>query len=217
TIIANIYSLAGNGWAGVQIRENCSPSAKKVLLKTQLQTFLRSDIRNTTGGATVSTQILRMGVKWIKLTRTGNRFDAFTSADGIGWMSAFSTTMTMGATVQFGIMSEAINFTSTTTAKFDHVTVSVSAKSADALTPNQEASKEIKVYPNPANDYITIEIPEITGKVKCSMYSADGKILLSEMVEQVTTVFDVSYLKPGVYILRFDTEGEVVTRRLVVY
>ena len=49
------------------------------------------------------------------------------------------------------------------------------------------------------------------------MYSADGKILLSEMVEQVTTVFDVSDLKPGVYILRFDSEGEVVTRRLVVY
>ena len=222
TIIANIYSLAGNGWAGVQIRESCSPSAKKVMLKTQLQTFLRSDIRNTTGGATVSTQILRAGVKWLKLSRTGNRFDAFTSADGIGWMSAFSTTITMGAMVQCGIISEAINFTSTTTAKFDHVSVNGSTPtkaSESGITENVRTNslEGIEIYPNPATYFVTIEIPGITQKVKSSVYSTDGKLIHSEMIEQVTTQFDVSYLKPGVYILRFDSEGDIVTKRLVVY
>ncbi|MEI6680616.1 MAG: T9SS type A sorting domain-containing protein, partial [Mariniphaga sp.] len=217
SVVAHIYDLSGNGWAGIQIREDCSPGAKKVLIKTQLQTMIRSDIRNTTGGSTVSTQILRAGVKWLKISRTGNRFDAFTSTDGVGWMSAFTTTITMGASAQFGMISEGINFTSTTQARYDHCSVSAGAKSVEAGIPNQVAANEINIYPNPATDHVTIEIPEITGKVKCSVYSTDGKMLHSEMVEQVTTVLDVSYLKPGVYILRFDSDGEIVTKRLVVY
>ncbi|MEI6062149.1 MAG: T9SS type A sorting domain-containing protein, partial [Bacteroidota bacterium] len=75
----------------------------------------------------------------------------------------------------------------------------------------------IEIYPNPATYFVTIEIPGITQKVKSSVYSTDGKLIHSEMIEQVNTQVDVSYLKPGVYILHFDSEGDIVTKRLVVY
>ena len=64
---------------------------------------------------------------------------------------------------------------------------------------------------------MTVEIPDIKAKVLVSVYSADGKMLHSETITQSLTQMDVSYLKPGIYILRFDSEGEVATRRLVVY
>ena len=217
-IIAQVYSLSGNGWAGVQIRENCSAGSKKVLLKTQLQTFLRSEVRSTTGGATVSTQILRAGVKWLKISRTGNRFDAFTSADGVGWMSAFSTTMTMATDVQIGIFTEGINFTSTTTAKFDHVSVTIVPKSMEAenvdVIPNLD--RTIDIYPNPASELVTILIPEISSKVKVSIISSEGKTVHSETIENTSTQVDVSNLYPGVYILRFDFGDAIVTKRLIV-
>jgi Secretion system C-terminal sorting domain len=75
----------------------------------------------------------------------------------------------------------------------------------------------IALYPNPAKDFVTVEIPEIASKVQVSVYSAEGKMLHSENITQTLTQLDVSYLKPGVYSLRFDAKSETVTKRLVVF
>jgi hypothetical protein len=183
--------------------------------------MIRSEIRLSTGGAHTSSQISRQGIKWLKLQRTGNRFDAYTSVDGIGWRSAFSTSFTMAATVQVGFFTESLNNTVITQASFDKVVVtSGSAKltEAEGLTASPEKpGYAIELYPNPASDFVTVEIPDIKAKVQVSVYSADGKMLHSETITQSLTQVDVSYLKPGIYILRFDSEGEVATRRLVVY
>jgi len=119
-VIVKVNTISGSGWGHIMMQENCTAGSKKVALKTQLQTMIRSEIRNTTGGATVSTQISRMGAKWFKIQRVGNRFDAYTSSDGVGWMSAFSTTMTLPSTILVGIASEAINNTSTTVVSFNN-------------------------------------------------------------------------------------------------
>jgi hypothetical protein len=85
-----------------------------------------------------------------------------------------------------------------------------------AASPNKQ-DYAIELYPNPASDFVTVEIPDIKAKFLVSVYSAEGKMLHSETIDQTVTHLDISYLKPGIYILRFDTEGEVATRRLVVY
>jgi hypothetical protein len=221
SIVVRILDISNGGWAGLQIRESSAPDAKKVLLKTQFQTMIRSEIRLSTGGAHTSSQISRQGIKWLKLERVGNRFDAYTSVDGIGWRSAFSTSFTMAATVQFGFFTESLNNTVITQARFDKVVVAGSpAKSDDpgsVIAKPNASDLQIELYPNPASDFVTVEIPDIKAKVQVSVYSADGKMLHSETITQSLTQVDVSYLKPGIYILRFDSEGEVATRRLVVY
>jgi hypothetical protein len=183
--------------------------------------MIRSELRLSTGGAHSSTQISRQGIKWLKLVRTGNRFDAYTSVDGIGWRSAFSTSFTMASTVQVGFLTESLNNTTTTQARFDNVSVTTGpAKSLEANATSvvgNALDTSIEIYPNPARDFVTVEIPDIKTKVQVSVYSAEGKMVHTEMIEQVTTQMDVSYLKPGVYIVRFDSDGEIVPKRLVVY
>jgi hypothetical protein len=124
----------------------------------------------------------------------------------------------MASTVQVGFLTESLNNTVVTQARFDNVTVDAGDKSAGA--PDMEADKtdiRIDLYPNPANDFVTIKIPEIASEVQVSVYSADGKMVHSGIVTQTFTQLDISCLKPGIYILRFDAEGEVATRRLIVY
>ncbi len=218
SIIARVYDLTGGGWAGVQIREDCGAGSKKVLIKTQLQTMLKADVRQTTGGATLSTQILRQGIKWLKLVRSGNRFDTYTSVDGIAWMPAFSTTLVMNANVQIGIFSEGMTFSRSYQARFDNVVVTGSAKSAesDNLAVNTNPDNLLEIYPNPASKLVNVLIPEPVTKVNLTIVSSDGKIVRSGPIENISSQVDISALKPGIYILRFDLDGIPVTKRLVI-
>jgi hypothetical protein len=218
SIIARVYDLTGGGWAGVQIREDCGAGSKKVLIKTQLQTMLKADVRQTAGGATLSTQILRQGIKWLKLVRTGNRFDTYTSVDGIAWMSAFSTTLVMNANVQIGIFSEGMTFSRSYQARFDNVVVTGSAKSSefDNLTVNADMDKQLEIYPNPASKLVNVLITVPAAKVNLSILSSDGKMVRSGPIANISSQIDISALKPGIYMLRFDLDGEVITRRLVI-
>ena len=220
SIVVRVLDITGGGWAGVQIRESSAPGAKKVLLKTQFQTMIRSELRLSTGGAHSSTQISRQGIKWLKLERVGNRFDAYTSVDGIGWRSAFSTSFTMAATVQFGFFTESLNNTTVTQARFDNVSITGSAaKSADPGSVNVKpnaSDMQIELYPNPARDFVTVVYPYTGIPVTLTLFSANGSAVKTTTLSSNETQVDVSSLLPGVYILRFRSAEAVNVRRLVI-
>jgi len=223
SIVARVVDLTGGGWAGVQIRESCSPGAKKVLLKTQLQTILKAEVRQTSGGGTISTQIMRGGVKWLKLVRTGNRFDEYTSVDGIAWWSAFSTTLAMNTCVQMGLFSEGLSFSRAYQARFDNVMVTGSlcvapSKSAEPEPQNVIAAtgSRVEIYPNPASKRVNVLISEPAEKVCLDVYSSEGKLVRSMLITEQSSEVDISLLKPGIYILRFNLDGALISKRLVV-
>jgi len=223
SIIARVVDLTGGGWAGVQIRESCSPGAKKVLLKTQLQTILKAEVRQTSGGGTISTQIMRQGVKWLKLVRTANRFDEYTSVDGVAWMSAFSTTLVMNSCVQIGVFSEGLSFSRSYQARFDNVVVAGSlcapaskSTEVEGLNENSVPDSQLSIYPNPASKTVHVEIAKTASKVTLSILSLEGKLIRSGRIENSSSQIDVSALKPGIYILRFDLDGTLILKRLVI-
>lgn len=222
SIVARVASITGGGWAGVEIRESCAPGSKKVALKTQLQPLIRSEIRQTTNGGHITSQILRQGIKWLKMERLGNRFNAYTSVDGSSWRSAFSTTLTMSTCVEIGIFSESKNFSTTTVANFTNVAVTGSqcqvARSAFAETEGTDSkpTNVVEIYPNPASNYVNIVIPGNTAKIQLAVFSSDNKLVYSENLQGSSSLLDVSSLKPGIYILRFAIGSDITTKRLVV-
>jgi len=222
SIIARVESITGGGWAGVEIRESCAPGSKKVALKTQFQPLIRSEIRQTTNGAHINSQILRQGIKWLKLERLGSRFNAYTSVDGTSWRAAFSTTLTMTPCVEIGIFSESKNFSTTTVASFSNVAVTGSQCSvAKSVLSDTEGSLKnpgslIEIYPNPASDFVNIVIPENNSDIQLVLFSTEGKAVISERIDGSSSMLDVSKLKPGIYILRFAINNEIVTKRLIV-
>lgn len=64
--------------------------------------------------------------------------------------------------------------------------------------PNNISKKDIKLFPNPASDYITIQFQQSDG-YNVQIFSAIGmKVLETEWEEKI----DVSGLVPGVYLVR---------------
>jgi hypothetical protein len=75
-------------------------------------------------------------------------------------------------------------------------------------------SNRIKVYPNPANDFITIEneSPDFT---EGRLYTIEGKVILDFEVEGKLKLF-VRDLKSGIYFVRLVNENEVFIEKVIV-
>lgn len=64
----------------------------------------------------------------------------------------------------------------------------------------------INIYPNPANDEITVVNPQqsITGNSIISIYNIQGQLIVSHPIQQVKTVIDISKIARGCYILKLN-------------
>ncbi len=73
----------------------------------------------------------------------------------------------------------------------------------------------IKIYPNPVENNVTIQIqPNLIG-VKATVYSLLGKEITSFVQNTSTEEYDLSKLKKGVYILKFDSKGLSSTYKIL--
>jgi len=63
------------------------------------------------------------------------------------------------------------------------------------------SSNKIRIYPNPAEDYLNIEMEEIPNLVE--VINMTGKIILTEKMNSEKFGLDVSHLSKGIYFIRF--------------
>ncbi len=70
---------------------------------------------------------------------------------------------------------------------------------------------ELRVYPVPAHDYLNIETDLEVQRI--SIYALDGKMLIVNEGDDLGDQIDVSALLSGAYILRIETEDEVITKK----
>jgi hypothetical protein len=74
------------------------------------------------------------------------------------------------------------------------------------------AQESLKVYPNPANDYLMVE-GEMTS---VEVYNAIGQRLMTKAVDGNSTRISLSNFSNGIYFLRVSNNGEVMTRKFSV-
>jgi hypothetical protein len=79
------------------------------------------------------------------------------------------------------------------------------------------SSSEIKIYPNPANDKITIEIKSqnIANRSLLSIYNIQGQLMFDKPIFQRSTNIDISTLARGVYIVKLTTNKNIEVSRFV--
>jgi hypothetical protein len=90
----------------------------------------------------------------------------------------------------------------------------------DAASVN--VSNEIKVYPNPASDYFTIDITATDADaLSMSIYTIDGSLVSTKKLA-LTTGFNsvtenISELSNGIYVVKFDnaTTNESIVKKLI--
>ena len=71
----------------------------------------------------------------------------------------------------------------------------------------------IRIYPNPATDQIRINASEPIRKM--DLFSGNGKILENRTIFNNSLSVDVSFLKPGLYFLRIQTENQIITEKFI--
>ena len=222
TIIARLDDIDNGGYAGVMIRESLSPSAKTILFKTLLfNPNVYVGYRLTAGQAMRNLSQVVQLIHWMKIQRNGNTFKVFTSYNGTTWTQRYSGTITMGPTALAGIFTESVRTDRRSIAWFDNVSLWNSLKSGDEfaeaeiINPESEDS-EVQVYPNPADEQVTIIVPYNEKPSTISFINLDGKTLKTLTISGSETSINVQDLKPGVYILRIESTENVVIKRLVI-
>ena len=70
----------------------------------------------------------------------------------------------------------------------------------------------IQVYPNPANDKVTI-ITNKLGLIKIT--DINGRIIISKNIEAVKAIIDISEISGGVYSIQIMTDKGMTVKKLV--
>lgn len=80
-------------------------------------------------------------------------------------------------------------------------------------------ASSIVVYPNPANRFLNISILETNmEQVTMAIFNSSGKMVHSSVINPKTeqTTIDVNEFSEGVYLIRFNAENKVVTKKLII-
>ncbi len=80
---------------------------------------------------------------------------------------------------------------------------------------DEKTSADIKIYPNPAKDFITIQADDLQ-KMSVTITDLSGKIIINQEIND--NILNTSMLKSGVYIIRiFEKTNIISTQKLIIY
>lgn len=94
---------------------------------------------------------------------------------------------------------------------------------AKLSTPLSEFSKvvedksewEMKLYPNPADEYITLEIP-LGAKGTLQIFNNLGQLMYQENISQIKTTLPLSHLSPGTYACVIKSPNNTMREKIIV-
>jgi len=76
---------------------------------------------------------------------------------------------------------------------------------------------KIRVFPNPAARYLTIQAENISHRIEVSLFDLSGRLLISNSLTSQIYCFDINHLEDGLYILVFRSEGQLLeTQKLII-
>lgn len=92
------------------------------------------------------------------------------------------------------------------------------AKAAYANTSikKNEENAVMMVFPNPALDYFTVKVKNLTDNSSIMVTSSDGKIVLSEKLMKNETIVPVADLSKGIYLITLISDYFRQTKKLVI-
>jgi hypothetical protein len=127
TIIARVATVQNvNAWvkAGVMVRETLAADSPHAFMLVSASKGVAFQRRTLSGQASVSTAgSASTAPHWVKLTRAGNTFTAYESADGTNWTQVGTDTVPMTPTVYVGLAVTSHTTSSSATCTIDSVSI----------------------------------------------------------------------------------------------
>jgi regulation of enolase protein 1 (concanavalin A-like superfamily) len=217
SITALVTGISGSalGWAGVVMRESNAAGAKKAQLMTNLSTLSRREFRTSTNGASQPQQFPSQNRYWLRITRVGNQFTMFVSANGISWFPAGAQNIVMNNCIQMGLAATNYTANSTVTATFSGVSFTDSNPTSGANINQVAESIDVPhgfdVYPNPTGGELNVDLTSYFGRaVRMEVYSLEGKLLQFSELDEVQNVLerlDLKGFQNGMYLVKVKSAG----------
>jgi hypothetical protein len=85
-----------------------------------------------------------------------------------------------------------------------------------AIKPAEFESKHILIYPNPTSGELTIDTGQDLDKGRITIFSIEGKCILSEPLHSIRQIIDLNHLKAGVYIVNVEGSGRLIKSQQVM-
>ncbi|MCK5168292.1 MAG: T9SS type A sorting domain-containing protein, partial [Bacteroidales bacterium] len=75
----------------------------------------------------------------------------------------------------------------------------------------------LKVYPNPTNGYVNVELPEnFNENYTIDVYSLSGAKVFSTRINKSDSRFNLENLKDGLYIIKLEHDGEIYSQKIQI-
>lgn len=87
-----------------------------------------------------------------------------------------------------------------------------------AATTNFENEPQFKIYPNPAQEQVTIEFLDIQGQstAQLQIFDFQGRLVRQKQISQSQEVLNTSELSPGVYMIQVKREHSIFQEKLII-
>jgi alpha-amylase len=234
TIIANLTSIqnvSAAAKAGIMIRETLTGDSKNVFAYAMPGGKLAVQARSVIGGTTKkkalpTTELLP---KYLKMTRTGNTFKAYYSANGSAWTLIKSFNVTMSSNVYIGLAVTSRKPNQLNTSVFDNVTISnqvLAPVLPEEVLINEQTNSLVEeesmhVFPNPNTGQFQVTVnTAVAGNTELQVVDMTGRIIwkLSGSLEKGLNNFQVSLnqVPAGIYWVQVRKDDRYWNEKVVV-
>ncbi len=83
------------------------------------------------------------------------------------------------------------------------------------IKPFTGGPPQITVYPNPAHNYVTIELPYSNGENVVQLFNAVGQMITEIKTTNTVVNVNISNLPPGIFFARTSTAGQNIFRKII--
>jgi subtilisin-like proprotein convertase family protein len=99
----------------------------------------------------------------------------------------------------------------------DIVSFGISICKVSPLGVNENAFAEAKIYPNPTNGRLNIDLgTSIDGETTLSLYDIQGRQMMTKKMNSTSDVLNVQNFQNGVYLLSVENGNKKMTRKVVL-
>ena len=146
----------------------------------------------------------------------GTQIRDVTSGTGFRYMGSLNTYFGLGEDTNITTLT--VYWPSGTVDVFNNVSVNQSLEITEGQTLSSEiySLDQITVFPNPADDYITVKSNHNLDDAIISMFDLNGRRVLNYKNESDDGIINVSGLSAGEYILRIITSDQDIYSKKII-
>jgi len=120
--------------------------------------------------------------------------------------STVATETFFGKLDDFGMWSRALS-TNEITQVFQSTLTSIK---------NNSTSNYIKIFPNPTNNFLTVDIGKTNQRIEIKIFNVIGEEIKNDFIDRDKTLIDVSGLNNGVYFITLINGKEIFTEKIII-